>query len=286
MGALIVAFTLREVFRDLFHPTQTGSLSDYVGRTVFRVFRHWPAGLSNAGPLSLVIVVLCWATLQALGFALIYWAGFPGQFELLHPEEMQGVHTFWSLLYFSLQVMTTLGLGDIRPTTDWLRILVSVQALTGLALVTASVSWIVLLYPALGRLRTLARRTAILFAASEATGVDVMSGDVEYLIGDLALDVIRTRVDFLHFPIIYYFHSTRKDSSLAHTLPELARFAKRGAKAETGERVRLASAALQRALEDLARLMRRRFIHTASDDPETVFRAYAEDHRIDKLKED
>ena len=154
-GALILGFTLRETFKDLFHPTRTGALSDYYGRRFFRVLRRWPATLSMAGPLTLVAVILSWALLQAIGFALIYLAGFPGNFEISKgPADFP--HGVWAMLYFSLQVMTTLGLGDLTPKADWLRILVTLQALTGLALVTASVSWVVLLYPALGRMRTLA----------------------------------------------------------------------------------------------------------------------------------
>jgi hypothetical protein len=32
IGTLIVLFGLREVFRDIFHPTRSGTLSEFVGR--------------------------------------------------------------------------------------------------------------------------------------------------------------------------------------------------------------------------------------------------------------
>ncbi|HEX6495187.1 MAG TPA: hypothetical protein VF018_06880 [Acidobacteriaceae bacterium] len=38
-GALRALFGLREVFRDIFHPTLSGSLSDFVGR--FMSFLMW-----------------------------------------------------------------------------------------------------------------------------------------------------------------------------------------------------------------------------------------------------
>jgi len=163
------------------------------------------------------------------------------------------------MLYFSLQAVTTLGLGDVTPKTDWLRILVAFQALAGLALVTASVSWIVLLYPALARMRTLARRASILARAEQNTSVDVVSGDAQFLLGDLALDVIRTRVDLIHFPIIYYFYSDHARSSLAQSLPYLVRFAVQGSGPESSQRVRLASATLREALDDLAEVLAERF---------------------------
>ena len=222
------------VSRDLsgpFCPTHTGSLSDFVGRTLFRLLRRRPPALSLAGPPALVIVILCWAFLQAIGFALIYWAGFP-----------------------------------------------AFQALAGLALVTASVSWIVLLYPALGRLGTLARRSWILAKAEKETGVSVISGDAQSLLGELAPDVIRTRVDLIHFPILYYFHADTDRAALPGSLLYLNGLANRTCKTEFPERVCLAAAALRAALQDLAKTIGERFLNTDTADPEVVFKAYAEDH--------
>lgn len=276
-GVLILVFAFRETFQDLFYPTRSGSLSDFVGRTLFRLFRRSAPALSLAGPLSLVVVILCWAFLQALGFALIYWAAFPAQFQFNNTEHA-GWHGFWLMLYFSLQAMTTVGLGDVTPKTDWLRILVAFQALAGLALVTASVSWIVLLYPALARMRTLARHVSILARAEQKTSVAVVSGDAQFLLDDLASDVIRTRVDLIHFPIIYYFYSGHARSSLPELLPHLLRFALLGSNPERPERVRLASAALREALNDLAEVLAQRLRRANTKDPEAVFRAYAEEH--------
>ncbi|MGI8958884.1 MAG: hypothetical protein ACR2IV_03795 [Bryobacteraceae bacterium] len=80
-GVLILAFAFREIFQDLFHPTRTGSLSDFIGRTLFRLLRRRHSTLSLAGPLSLVIVILSWAFAQAVGFALIYWGVFRANFK-------------------------------------------------------------------------------------------------------------------------------------------------------------------------------------------------------------
>lgn len=286
-GVSIIVFAFTEIFQDLFHPTHTGSLSDWIGRSLFRLFRRWPSALSTAGPLTIVLVILSWALLQVVGFALIYWVGFPGGFRLLNQEDSTGAaHGFWTMLYFSFQVMTTLGFGDVMPRADWLRIVTSLQALIGFALLTASVSSIVLIYPALGRMRLLARRTTILGRAAKETGIDVISGDRESFLSDLATAVIQTRVDFIHFPIIYYFHSDHRRSSLAAALPKIMDFAKAGSTPDAPERVRLASATLRMALQDLAAILDDRFLHTNAKDPAVVFRAYAKDHVIREMQLD
>ena len=277
-GAIIVLLAFREVFRDLFHPSQSGSLSDYVGKTMFRTFRLWPRMLSSAGPLSLVIVILCWAFLQALGFALVYLAGYPGSFEVSKGGNPSMEHSFASVVYFSLEVMTTLGFGDFIPKTNLFRFLVVIQALTGFALVTASVSWVVLLYPALGRLRTLARRTSILVAASKQTGVDIVSDESAFLLGELALSVVRARVDLVYFPVIYYFHTKRAKSALADVLPDLTWIAERGCLTDNSDRVRLSAATLNSALDDLAAILKERFVRTDAETKSEVFEAYAKDH--------
>jgi hypothetical protein len=275
----MVCFALREVFRDLFHPTWSGSLSDYVGRTLFALFRRSRSFASLAGPLSLVVVISCWASLLAIGFALIFWTAYPGGFRLLNGQH-PSVNGFWLMLHMSLGAMTTAGTSDVVPDSDWIRVVAGIEALIGFALVTASISWIVLIYPALARMRTLARRTSILKRASDNTSVAVVSGDVEVLIAQFALDVIRTRVDFVHFPIIYYFHADRRRSSLAAVLPVLVEFAESASLPGVPDRVRLAAATLHAALEDLASLLAERFVTAESNDFRAVFRAYAEHHVI------
>ena len=109
-GILVVAFAVREMFQDLFHPSESGSLSGWIGKTVFRILRRTPSRLTLAGPLALAFVILCWALLLAAGFALIYWGCLPGNF-----RSDDGRSDFWTALYFSLEAMTTLGLGDIKP---------------------------------------------------------------------------------------------------------------------------------------------------------------------------
>lgn len=276
-GLCIVGWAFREIFQDLFHPTQSGSLSTYVGRTTFRFLRRWPSKLSMAGPVTLVTVVLCWAFLQAIGFAFIYWSGYPAQFRIQgqHPTGLGGLLL---MCYFSLEILTTLGLGDVFPLATWIRLLCTFEALTGFALVTASVSSILLLFPALSRMRNLASRTQTLLAAQAVTGADVISSAGVQLLGQLALDVISARVDFIHFPILYYFHAERRRSSLPHALPHLISLAELGCRAEAPEQVRLAAAALQIALHDLGEVLSTRFIHGNPDDTAEIFRSYADNH--------
>lgn len=237
--------------------------------------------LSMAGPMTLVIVILSWAFLQALGFAFIYWNAYPSHFRIQgdHPAGFQG---FFLMFYFSLEMLTTLGLGDVFPVASWLRLLCGFEALVGFALVTASVSSVLLIFPALGRLRGLASRTQTLLKAQQTTGIDIVSADGERLLSELALGVITARIDFIHFPVVYYFHAERRRSSLPHALPDLLRIAALGSQPDASRQVRLAAATLHTALHDLAQVLSMRFIHGDPDDTARIFQVYAEHHVLEK----
>src|ERR1043165_760048 len=77
LGAAIIVFTIREMFNDLFHPTQSGAFSGWIASGLFRLYKRLPSMLPTSGPLSVALVIAIWAFLLATGFALIYWATFP-----------------------------------------------------------------------------------------------------------------------------------------------------------------------------------------------------------------
>ena len=273
-----MAYTLRQVFEDLFHPTGRGALSDWIGRTFFRISRRWPKYMPTAGPLAIVSVILAWVFCMTLGFALIYWGSFPGGFRRGSGAPAPAENHFWSMMGFSLGSLTSLSLGDLTPRPLWVRLLAEFEALVGFALLSASVSWMVLLYPALGRMRALARRASALARAEKRTGVEVVSDDAASLLGELALDLIRTRVDLVYFPVIYYFRAEHDNASLPHAIPYLVRFVNQASDPAKPGPVRLAAATLREGLDDVAEVLARRFLHMEGEDADAVFKAYTTQH--------
>jgi hypothetical protein len=60
VGVALVGLILWEVFNDLFHPSGTGALSDWLGRGIFTALKRCPRSLPLAGPLALVTVIATW----------------------------------------------------------------------------------------------------------------------------------------------------------------------------------------------------------------------------------
>lgn len=96
--------------------------------------------LSLAGPSTLVAVIAGWVVLLWAGWALVYWPRLPEQFSFSPGIDPRIRGGFVDALYLSLMTMTTLGYGDVTPSTGWMRILATLQALTGFGLLTASVT--------------------------------------------------------------------------------------------------------------------------------------------------
>jgi|SRR5215211_3245431 len=67
--------------------------------------------------------------------------------------------------------LTSLGYGDIVPTATGLRYLGPLETLIGLGLLTASISWILILYRVLSDSRTLSDEIALLSETEREAGV-------------------------------------------------------------------------------------------------------------------
>lgn len=276
-GAVVVLFAVRDMFQDLFHPTQSGALSEWVGNGLFRLFRRWPSLLATSGPLAIALGILIWALLLATGFALIYWAVFPASYDLQTATRPEGSDQWWWSFYYSLEMMTTLGLGDIRPNPTWLKLLSAFHTLIGFSLVTASITWVVLLFPALRRMRTLARKAITLSKAEVRSGVPVVSRGMHSMLTGLAEEVIQCRVDLIHFPLLFYFYAEDPGASFPAALPTLLRFASAGMEFTDDELIRIAATGLAIALDDLAALLGNR-LGSKDRSPAAVFRTFAELH--------
>ena len=78
--------------------------------------------LSFYGPLSLLLLLIIWASGLIIGFALVHWAsGSP-----IKPQD--GTASFSTYLYLSGTTFFTLGLGDVAPHTPFGRGLIAFEA--------------------------------------------------------------------------------------------------------------------------------------------------------------
>ena len=105
--------------------------------------------LSFYGPLSLVFLIVMWAALLVLGFALIYYGLHSPFSDPLNPQP-----GFRTDFYVSGTTLFTLGLGDVVPHRAWVRELVVLEAGTGLGFVAVVIGYFPVLYSAFSKTRS------------------------------------------------------------------------------------------------------------------------------------
>ena len=277
-GVLLIVIGLNEVFHTVLHPTGRGRFTDLAAGTTWRLSSRLGRRIrSLAGPLAIVAVVTFWAALQIVGWALVYLPFVPSGFAYPPDVPIGTYPRFVEALYFSAVSMSTLGLGDVYPVEPWLRLFAPVQALIGFALLTASVSWFIELYPALGRRRALAMRIALMDRADMVRHLPEMEpATASAMLDALSDGLAQTHVDLLQNAESYYFSEEDAATSIAAQLPYALRMARR-ARRSSERSVRNSGHMLEAGVDDFTRILRTRFAFTGEGTDE-VLREFARRH--------
>lgn len=279
-GVALVAGALREVFHTLLYPSGAGQMTPAVFRVVW-AGAH-PAGgraVQLAGPLAVVASIVIWALMLVVGWALVYWPHLPEQFQVAQgiPVSRQG--SLADAVYVPAVALATLGYGDIVAEETLLRLALSAEAVIGFALLTASISWVLSIYPALMRRRALAARiTTLLSEIGEATRL--RAGDpptvLAVVLHGIAERLATAQVDLIQYPSSYFFHGPSQRLSLPEALPRLRQALTRD---DLPPKARAAAQVVLATLEDLSRTLRDGPFPLTAGSPEATLAAYAADHR-------
>jgi len=281
VGGVIVLATLRDIFHTLWHPSGFGTLSRALFKLVWRTSKRLGRsgdGTQMSGPLGILVTVLAWTALLVAGWTLVYLPHMPEGFYFGSSLNPGASSDLVASLYLSMVAVTTLGFGDILPADPVLRILTPLQALIGFVLLTAGISWILQVYPALIRRRALAKRLSLM-AATDTTHVvtSAESSVATQLLDSVSEALTLVEMDLLQYGETYYFREGDGRMSLAAGLPYVVELAAAGSRSST-EEVRHSAAMLREALESLAERLDRSFLGTGGALRE-VLDAFSVDHQ-------
>ena len=291
-GPAIIVLALRDIFDALFHQGARGVLSRWIMRGTWWVFHRLTRVrrglLPIAGPTMLLLIVVTWAGMLAIGWALIYWPHMPQGFLLTSPPSELPLGHLIDSLYISLVTLSTIGFGDITPVYGWLRLLMPVEALIGFGLLTGSISWLLSIYPALLRRHSLAYEVSLLREAEQERGLgisDLDDGGAESLFAELTSRLVTVERDLVTFPISYYFAASDRRFALSSVMPYLLELAERGCREELPDSLRLRAMLLREAIDDFARTTAARFHGHRSESTQELLEAYGRDHFRDRERE-
>ena len=103
--------------------------------------------LSYFGPLSLLGLLVAWAVLLVIGFALVHWAA--GSSVYAATPGLPG--GFWTDLYMSGTTFFTLGLGDVTPRSPLARFVTVVESGIGFGFLALVIGYLPIIYQAFSR---------------------------------------------------------------------------------------------------------------------------------------
>ena len=170
--------------------------------------------LSFYGPLSLIMLLIVWAAGMVLGFALFYFA-FGNPF-----RDVGARAGFLSDLYVSGTTIFTLGIGDVTPLKEWARVLLVLEAGTGLGFLAVVMGYFPVLYGAFSR-REVSIALLDARAGSPPTATELMRrhsyDGAEQALALLLVEWERWSAELLEshisYPLLCYFRSQHTNQS-------------------------------------------------------------------------
>lgn len=276
-GAGLILLMAADVFHTLLYPHGTGPVCRTIMRVLWRASRRLAGRTSTmAAPAAMAAVIGAWASLAIVGWALVYLPHLPSGF--VYAEGIPRRGDFAEALYVSMVSLSTVGYGEIVPGEPLLRLVVGAEAVSGFALLTATVSWILQTYPAFSRRRVLARELDLLRHAAGQEGLFALKpGHGAALLEAVARSISVVSTDLLAFNETYYFHETRQRGSLPANVAYAHMLATQAQESVNAD-LRFAGRMLQAALDDLAGVLRGKFGHPGQTSSE-VFENYETHHR-------
>ncbi len=192
-----------------------GRIYVHLGR--FRRKRIRQAFLVSFGPLCLLCLLLLWAILLMVGWALIIHG--------THTLFSSGPLSFPESLYFSGVTFITLGYGDYVPLDPLARVIAVLESGSGFGYIALVIGYVPVLYNAFSR-----REVQIILldtrAGSEPIGYEILlrharSGCMDRLEGLLKeWEVVAAQLleSYLSYPILAYYRSQHDSQSWLRSL--------------------------------------------------------------------
>src|ERR671916_375424 len=230
-GILLILIGIGDVFFTVLHYDGFGFLSSRLYHRLFDavciITRPLPQtyrafGLSMAAPLMVPVTIVVWILLVSMGYAMIYYAGMKsGDFSLSVPRLEP---SFVEALYFSGITISTLGLGDVTPTSGFYQLFAVSEALTGFGILTLAITYVLGIYGVLQQLGVL---SAGLYHQAQDTSdplsiltphfPDGEHRGLETHMMQLHRGLVEVYEGLRRYPIVYYYHSRRAYRSLPYT---------------------------------------------------------------------
>ena len=220
--------------------------------------RKRETAFSYYGPMSLIFLLVMWAGVMVLGFALVFYAlGSP----FGDPIQAVDIRTD---IYVSGTTLFTLGLGDVTPRSAWARVFIILEAGTGLGFLAVVMGYFPVLYGAFSR-REVSISLLDARAGSPPTAAELMKRHsyqgAEQALSLLLVEWERWSAELLEshisYPLLCYFRSQHTNQSWIGALTSVldtSALLIAGVQGHEARQAQLTFAMARHALVDLAQI--------------------------------
>jgi hypothetical protein len=222
VGGCLLLLGLWDTALTVLHPTRRGPLSYAISRgtwIVVRTLSRRRGGtrlLTFAGPAAMAGGFLGWIGSLWLGFALVY---LPFIDRFTYSERATfGSKGIAEALYVSAVSLTTVGFGDVVASSDALRLVTVAESASGLAAITASITYLLSVYPLVTRQRGAALHASDLGLTEPAQVVRAVVQGGPTVLANLQHALIEAHQNVTRFPVLYDFHPDRPEESMNRLL--------------------------------------------------------------------
>jgi hypothetical protein len=174
--------------------------------------------LSLAGPVVLILTVLFWALLLWTGWVVLFSADAGS---LANPQTREQADLL-GRIYFTGYTMFTLGTGDFAPQGAFWQIASSITSLSGLFLLTLSVTYVLAVVEAVVGMRSFASQVWTLGHSAEAFVANAWNGRgfpaVEIHLVSLIELLGAIGEQHKAYPMLHYYHAEKLPQSASVNL--------------------------------------------------------------------
>lgn len=227
-GTALILLAIADIFLTvLYARSGTGIVSPRIHQHVWRAMVRAVRGrshrvqrlLSFGGPLMMVLSVVTWSAMLLFGSALIIW---PMLGSDIQASSGPTPTSFGAALYFAGYSLTTLGVGDLVPRSDSIRLLTILLAVVGFSVVTLTLTYFMSVYSALVR-RNVVSQTLHHVSGGSGNSADVVAalgpgGTFDQgrsqitTIASGVLDIVESNEAY---PVLQYFRMNRSQYAVA-----------------------------------------------------------------------
>ncbi len=228
IGVLVVVVALVDMGQTVVSVSgKAGALTRRMSASVWRAalwFHHRSDRegrlLTAAGPLILITVILTWIVLLVLGWSLVFGAP-----QAVIEAELDEPTALLGRVYYASSLVVGRGSPGFRPGTEAWRAVEQVAALSGLALLSLAIAYVLAVVRAVVDQRRTAAYIATLGGHPEEVLHRAWSGeDFGHL--DLHLIAVTPMINavaeqHLAYPVVHYFHSRERHSAIGPNIAVL-----------------------------------------------------------------